>query len=297
MLFLWLPLLFVLLHGWGLLRIPKICFPRNTSRALVVVAHPDDESLFFANYITSAVRAGVQVHILCLSTGNADGLGKVREKELLRACALLQIPRDRVTILDQPRLQDGFHEWDTSAVAPAVAAAVKAVQPDELVTFDAGGVSGHPNHTSIFRAVRDMVDSGASPSFAAAGSDVGRGASKPCCVYVLVTHPLLVKFSGPLGAALLLLLLLRAHLLQGRRRWQPTPQAAPAQRPTSGRPGSGPAQVQAEGPLVFATSNPVLPLRAMCCHWSQFVWYRLLFILFSTYTYVNLLQPLGTLSC
>ncbi len=73
MLFLCLPLLFVLLHGWCLLRIPKNCFPRNTSRALVVVAHPDDESLFFTNYITSAVRAGVQVHILCLSTGACQG--------------------------------------------------------------------------------------------------------------------------------------------------------------------------------------------------------------------------------
>eukprot|EP00198_Chlamydomonas_reinhardtii_P002102 XP_001691438.1 N-acetylglucosaminyl-phosphatidylinositol de-N-acetylase [Chlamydomonas reinhardtii] len=159
MIFVWLSLLFVLLHGWGLLRVSRNCSPpwaRNTSRALLVVAHPDDEALFFANYINSATRAGVRVHVLCLSTGNADGLGKVREKELLRSCALFQITRDRVTVLDEPRLQDGFHEWDAVAVASAVTKALEAVRPDELVTFDARGVSGHPNHTSIFRAVRQV---------------------------------------------------------------------------------------------------------------------------------------------
>lgn len=75
MIFVWLSLLFVLLHGWGLLRVSRNCSPpwaRNTSRALLVVAHPDDEALFFANYINSATRAGVRVHVLCLSTGTCQ---------------------------------------------------------------------------------------------------------------------------------------------------------------------------------------------------------------------------------
>ncbi|KAG2429017.1 hypothetical protein HXX76_011259 [Chlamydomonas incerta] len=287
-----MPLLFVLLHGWGLLRVSRNCSPsaRNTSCALLVVAHPDDESLFFSNYINAATCAGVRVHVLCLSTGNADGLGKVREKELLRACDLLQIARDRVTILDEPRLQDGFHDWDAAAVAAAVTRAVQALQPDELVTFDAGGVSGHPNHASIFRAVRGMLASGAPP----AGSDSDGHAVRPCHVYTLVTHPLLVKFSGPLGAALLLM---RAHL-QGRRQPAAATASTSAGAGAASAAGGGALGVPAGGgPLAFATANPVLPLRAMCCHWSQFVWYRLLFILFSTYTYVNLLAPLGTLTC
>ncbi|PNH05262.1 hypothetical protein TSOC_008489 [Tetrabaena socialis] len=38
-------------------------------RTLLVVAHPDDESLFFASYLADAAHAGRQVHVLCLSTG------------------------------------------------------------------------------------------------------------------------------------------------------------------------------------------------------------------------------------
>ena len=37
----------------------------------------------------------------------------------------------------------------------------------------------------------------------------------------------------------------------------------------------------------FYNINPMLPFVAMCRHWSQFVWYRFLFILLSSYTYVN----------
>ena len=39
--------------------------------------------------------------------------------------------------------------------------------------------------------------------------------------------------------------------------------------------------------LVFYNINPMLPFSAMCRHWSQFVWFRIFFILLSSYTYVN----------
>ena len=40
-----------------------------------------------------------------MSAGNAEGLGKVREKELLKACAVLKISADAVTVIDDPALQ------------------------------------------------------------------------------------------------------------------------------------------------------------------------------------------------
>lgn len=36
---------------------------------LLVIAHPDDESMFFAPTLLELLRAGEQVHVLCLSTG------------------------------------------------------------------------------------------------------------------------------------------------------------------------------------------------------------------------------------
>lgn len=52
-------------------RAPLRC---NGDRALIVVAHPDDESLFFSNYIKHAISTGMDVHILCLSTGLSTSL-------------------------------------------------------------------------------------------------------------------------------------------------------------------------------------------------------------------------------
>ncbi|OVA19558.1 N-acetylglucosaminyl phosphatidylinositol deacetylase [Macleaya cordata] len=58
---------------------------------LLVVAHPDDESMFFSPTILYLTSAGHNVHILCLSTGNADGKGDTRREELYQACAALKM--------------------------------------------------------------------------------------------------------------------------------------------------------------------------------------------------------------
>ncbi|GLI62132.1 hypothetical protein VaNZ11_004695, partial [Volvox africanus] len=234
-------------------------------RALLVVAHPDDESLFFSTYINNAARSGVEVHILCLSTGNASGLGQIRVAEMRQACAALKVPESRLIIADDPQLQDGFHPWSADAICKHLAAAFKLIQPDELVTFDAGGVSGHPNHTSIYHAVRHFMtemQSGQACGCNGHSSGNGGGGGKRCRVYTLVTHQLLLKFTGPLGV----LVLLGASCL-----------------------ASGP------GSAVLFARDPSLSFRAMIRHRSQLVWYRLLFVLFSTYTYANQLDLIGYL--
>lgn len=40
----------------------------NAKSALLVIAHPDDEAMFFAPFLLSAV-ASCSVHLLCLSSG------------------------------------------------------------------------------------------------------------------------------------------------------------------------------------------------------------------------------------
>lgn len=44
-------------------------FSPSSDRVLLVVAHPDDESMFFAPLLLSLRRAEVPVFVLCLSTG------------------------------------------------------------------------------------------------------------------------------------------------------------------------------------------------------------------------------------
>ena len=76
----------------------------GTSRVLLLTAHPDDECLFFAPTVTS-LRAlphvssdkqpNVELYSLCLSVGNADGLGETRREELARSLDVLGIEESK----------------------------------------------------------------------------------------------------------------------------------------------------------------------------------------------------------
>nr|CAJ86242.1 H0402C08.18 [Oryza sativa] len=103
---------------------------RMSRNVLLVLAHPDDESMFFAPTILFLKSKGHSIHILCLSQGNADGLGNIRKEELYLACVTLKIPAEQVKVLDHSELQvlyyelifadllDGFHKnWDHGLIA------------------------------------------------------------------------------------------------------------------------------------------------------------------------------------
>jgi N-acetylglucosaminylphosphatidylinositol deacetylase len=90
-------------------------------RILLLTAHPDDETFFFGPTLTSLIpslSAPVsassrekasdtvaltfpQVYSLCLSVGNADGLGDVRRRELGDSLDILGVAEDRRWVLDK----------------------------------------------------------------------------------------------------------------------------------------------------------------------------------------------------
>lgn len=135
--------------------------------ALLITAHPDDEAMFFTPSILSLINQGYTVHLLCLSTGtypieaklfpstqltspisprqphgpfffpslsgNANGLGSVRTQELLHACTILGIHKQNITIIDDPKLQDGMHtDWPTASITPHITAALDRIQPSKV---------------------------------------------------------------------------------------------------------------------------------------------------------------------
>jgi N-acetylglucosaminylphosphatidylinositol deacetylase len=53
-----------------------------------VIAHPDDEAMFFTPAIVN-LRESNNLHLLCLSSGDYAGLGRTREKELDKAANML----------------------------------------------------------------------------------------------------------------------------------------------------------------------------------------------------------------
>eukprot|EP00730_Choanoeca_flexa_P013600 TRINITY_DN5500_c0_g1_i1.p1 TRINITY_DN5500_c0_g1~~TRINITY_DN5500_c0_g1_i1.p1 ORF type:complete len:264 (+),score=26.67 TRINITY_DN5500_c0_g1_i1:3-794(+) len=119
----------------------------NQSKSiLLVTAHPDDEVMFFGPALLH-LQSYARVHLLCLSKGNADGLGEQRQKELELAWTSLGFAPATMAVLDKPQLQDGFdNKWQAKEVVDAVCSHGKGLNLTHLMTFDEGGASWHPNH-------------------------------------------------------------------------------------------------------------------------------------------------------
>ena len=154
---------------------------------LVVTAHPDDESMFMVPTIKNLVELGVTVKVLCFSNGNFDGLGKVREKEMGRACKELGVKYWEV--IDDPRFEDGMQaDWDPEEIASEILKKLKTEEfksADVILTFDEQGISSHPNHIALFRAVQKIIRS---KNFT----------EKDQAAYALKTTGLVRKYLGPL---------------------------------------------------------------------------------------------------
>ena len=81
---------------------------------ILIIAHPDDESLFFMPYIMSTQQNNI-IHnnrisnkipktivmwLLCLTTGNYNGLGTIRYNELMAVGS--QLGFHKVVVIDEP---------------------------------------------------------------------------------------------------------------------------------------------------------------------------------------------------
>lgn len=237
-----------------------LCIGNNVKkRVVLVVAHPDDEAMFFWPTLLRLRDAGVPTSVLCLSSGNAAGLGALRTMEMQRSCARLGIHGERVRVVEDGRLADGFRMWSEDAVAEQVAIFVAERGADLVLTFDDVGVSGHPNHISTSRGVRKAAWE--------ATSRIGASDSDKCRrrfdVLLLDSVGLWRKYWGPLCLL-----------------WS-LPVTAPDEK----------AQ-RTDSELVSGTAgcgcgDPFASLRALTEHWTQLVWYRVLFACFSHYAYVN----------
>ena len=84
--------------------------------------------MFFSPTLQSLTAPDLQNHlkILCLSTGNADGLGDARRKELEAAALTLGVRRreDVFVMNDESRFKDGMNEqWSEADIAKVLASA------------------------------------------------------------------------------------------------------------------------------------------------------------------------------
>ncbi len=104
---------------------------------LLVVAHPDDETIFFAGALLT--KRDLPWHVICLTDANADGRGKERHKEFLAATKHLGVKG-----ADQWSYPDIFAE---RLPVDEIAERLRALPPPkEVYTHGPFGEYGHPHH-------------------------------------------------------------------------------------------------------------------------------------------------------
>ncbi|MEV7723574.1 PIG-L deacetylase family protein [Streptomyces sp. NPDC087917] len=115
---------------------------------LAVYAHPDDESLVAGGILARHAAAGARTAVVT-ATWAADGH---RAAELADALALLGAGKPRMlgyADLHVPSSAPGrppFRDAPLEEAVERVVAHVREVRPDLIVTHDAHGSTGHPDH-------------------------------------------------------------------------------------------------------------------------------------------------------
>eukprot|EP00977_Amphora_coffeiformis_P011118 scaffold2657_cov89-Amphora_coffeaeformis.AAC.12 len=247
---------------------------------VLVIAHPDDESMFFVPTIR-ALRIQQQqqqqhcLWLLCLTTGNYDGLGQVRSQELI-STARNVLYFDKVLSCDDAKIQDHPRlAWDIEYVARLIEGTLQSalhqetqlkVSSIQIITFDELGVSGHINHRDTYLACRQLAcnDNHKLPNLE---------------LWTLQTDktPLFFKYTP--GLAWVLLLLTWCGL------W---PQSSVSRYDDDDADDNDNTNTHRH--ITNRLQYPLLNWRAMASHKSQFVWYRRLFVVFSCYTYLNRIE-------
>ncbi|KAI0424450.1 putative deacetylase LmbE-like domain-containing protein [Xylaria sp. FL1042] len=272
-----LPLIYTCTSSATQDRLPTL---RN-KRICLLIAHPDDEAMFFAPTVLSLTRpdTGNHVKILCLSTGNADGLGETRRRELVKSALLLGLRKeDDIFCLDSPDFPDSMTAtWDSdrisallsSAFAPRLTSGPKEAPTaaiDALITFDGSGVSSHPNHISLYHGARAFISS--------LLRRIRPGLASPVDLYTLTSVGVLRKYTSFLDT----LPTMFALLFRGR---------AARRENDKGNPGT----LVSMSPLFGRRESYGTARRAMTgAHQSQMVWFRWGWILLSRYMVINDLQ-------
>ncbi|KDA40609.1 PIG-L family deacetylase [Frankia sp. B2] len=128
---------------------------------LVVVPHPDDETLYAGGTIRQTTRRGHHVTVVTLTHGeagrtlgvcSASELATHRRREFETAMSVLGVTD--AFLLTYP---DGTLGENLARVAEELCDLVNDRKPHEIITFPANGMNGHPDHVASHHATLDAV--------------------------------------------------------------------------------------------------------------------------------------------
>jgi len=113
---------------------------------LIVVAHPDDESIFFAGLVLH--RRQRPWHVVCVTDGNADGMGRERSLQFQKACKRLKVKT--YEHWDFPDIYE--QRIDLTDLKQRLA---RLKPPATVYTHGIVGEYGHPHHQDVSYAVHE----------------------------------------------------------------------------------------------------------------------------------------------
>jgi N-acetylglucosaminylphosphatidylinositol deacetylase len=221
-------------------------------RVCLVIAHPDDECMFFGPILNALAKPVLnnQLYVLCLTSGNFYGQGSVRTKELAASVATLlssSVPASNISCINEPELPDDpGHEWDRQVCSRLISAYIKAHSIDIVLSFDERGVSGHPNHCAVHHTLKSM--------------QLSKTTRQVEAVYSLSSVNLARKY--------VFLLDLLPSLLHHHQQQQDKQNLL----------------------AISSPSDYILTFKAMLCHKSQLMWFRWLYLVSSRYMLINYLD-------
>lgn len=113
-------------------------------KTYIIASHPDDETLFFS----SIMQTKKDVHVICVTDGNADGMGEKRKSDFKSACKAQGATSEMWDFqdiyekrLDQKRLQEKLTTINDANI---------------VYTHGILGEYGHPHHQDVSFAVHNV---------------------------------------------------------------------------------------------------------------------------------------------
>jgi LmbE family N-acetylglucosaminyl deacetylase len=145
--------------AWEIVTAAAATFDLPTRRTIVVVPHPDDETLLTGGLIARQTRREVPVVIVAVTDGEAayptwpaPGLGRQRRSEQDKALRMLGVPRGSTIRLGLPDGRVADHESELTA------AVADLIEPGDVIV--APWVHDwHPDHEACGRAARRATGS------------------------------------------------------------------------------------------------------------------------------------------
>ncbi|MBC8508134.1 MAG: PIG-L family deacetylase [Anaerolineales bacterium] len=140
---------------------------------LVLIAHPDDETILTGGAAALLARAGADVHYLCATRGEGGEvgepalctqgeLGQVREKEM--RCAVQALGGKSTSFLEyiDPMIgeNDALYPYtnDLDELTRRVIEHIGQIGPNAIITHGSSGEYGHPAHVLTHRAAVGAVE-------------------------------------------------------------------------------------------------------------------------------------------